>query len=76
MKMDKGEEASVYFARPRGTMAEQSSIKFEVFGDGQWHVYEIDMSANSRWRGKIGQIRIDPNAVAGSMVEMSYVKFR
>jgi hypothetical protein len=34
------------------------------------------MSKSPQWRGKIGQVRLDPNAEAGSKVEIAYVRFR
>ncbi len=76
MRMDRGSEAQIFFAKPRGTMSEARSVRFPVVGDGNWHVYSVDMSQNKRWRGRVGQIRIDPNSDAGSKVEVAYVKVR
>ncbi|MDH7602670.1 MAG: glycoside hydrolase family 99-like domain-containing protein [Armatimonadota bacterium] len=76
MRMDKGSEAQIFFAKPRGTMSEAKSVRFPVIGDGEWHVYTVDMSQNKRWQGKIGQIRIDPNSEPHSRVEVAYVKLR
>jgi len=76
MRMDKGTEAQLFFARPRGQMLEKTSIKFPVNADGEFHIYTIDMSANRLWRGTIGQIRLDPNSVAGSSVEVAYVRLK
>ncbi len=75
MRMDKGAEAQLFFARPRGKMSEERSVRFDVTADKEWHVYTLDLSQNRRWRGKIGQIRIDPNGEAGSKVEVAYVRF-
>jgi len=76
MRMDKGTQGQVFFAKPRGVMSEEKSIRFPVFGDGKWHVYTIDMSQNKRWQGKIGQIRIDPNSEPNSNVEIAYIRLR
>lgn len=76
MRMDKGEEAQVFFSRPRGEMTEERSIRFPVKGDGQFHVYEIDMATNPHWRGTIGQLRLDPNSAEGSKVDIEYMKLK
>lgn len=76
MRMDKGTEAQLFFARPRGRMTEQGSIRFPVKADGEFHVYTLDMSVNRLWRGIIGQIRLDPNSEAGSSVEVAYVRVK
>ena len=76
MRMDKGGEAQLFFTRPRGKMTEEKSVRFPVTGDNEFHVYTLDMSQNKRWQGKIGQVRLDPNAEAGSKVEVAYVRFR
>jgi len=76
MRMDRGSEAQVFFSRPRGGMTEQRSVRFAVIPDHQWHIYTVDLSSNPRWRGTIGQIRIDPNQEEGSIVEIEYVRFK
>jgi hypothetical protein len=75
MKMDKGEEAQVFFARKNGHMSEKMSTKFKVTPDGEYHVYTIDLASNPLWKGTIRQIRIDPNSEAGSRVWIDYVRF-
>ena len=76
MKMDKGREAQVFFTRPRGAMTEEKSVRFPVTGDNQFHVYDVDLSQNARWKGTIGQLRLDPNAAAGSIVEIAYITLK
>jgi hypothetical protein len=31
-----------------------------VRGDGQWHDYTADLTANPRWRGIVTGLRFDP----------------
>jgi hypothetical protein len=76
MRMNRGNEAQLFFCRPRGKMTEERSVRFPVAGDDQFHVYSVDMSSNQRWRGTIGQLRLDPNSEAGSTVEVAYVKLK
>ena len=58
-----GEEGSYY---PDGTSdrAEQTKM-FSVKGDGQFRVYEIDLSQNPEWRNVINEIYLKPHAVDG-----------
>ncbi len=76
MRMDKGTEAQLFFSRPRGQMSEGRSIRFPVTADNQFHTYTLDLSKNPRWRGTIGQIRLDPNQDAGSTVEIQSIRFK
>jgi len=76
MRMDKGTEAQLFFARHHGKMTEEKSVRFPVVGDNEWHIYTIDMSRNPRWHGRIGQLRLDPNSESGSKVQVAYVKLR
>lgn len=76
MRMDRGTQAQLFFTRPRGAMSEDKSVRFAVVGDGEWHVYAVDLSQNKKWRGVIGQIRLDPNSEPGSRVEIAYIRFK
>lgn len=76
MKMDRGSEAQLFFTGARSAMTEEKSIRFPVTADNEFHIYTLDLSTNPRWRGTIGQIRLDPNSEQGSKVEVAYVKFR
>lgn len=44
---------------------EDASVKFEVLLDGKWHDYELDLAANSNWKGRTDRLRLDPVDVAG-----------
>ncbi len=54
--------------------SESKSVKFPLPTDGQWHELRIDLSQSPEWRGTITQIRLDPGAGAGIIVEFDYVR--
>jgi len=35
-------------------------VVFDCFADGEAHDYEIDMSRNALWKGKVRQVRFQP----------------
>ncbi len=76
MRMDKGNRARLYFAMPRGAMSEPKSVEFPITVDDEFHVYEVDMTRNSHWKGTIGQIRLDPTEAAASNTEIGYIKLK
>ncbi len=76
MRMDKADFGQVFFADRYQDMDQEKSVKFDVVGDGDFHVYRVDMSGNPRWRGTIGALRIDPNGIEGSRVEVAYIKLK
>lgn len=76
MRMDKGDEAQVFFSRQGGLLTEEKSVRFPVFADNEFRVYEVDLSSNRGWSGKIGGLRLDPNSAAGSRVEIAHIKLK
>jgi hypothetical protein len=76
MKMDKADFGQVFFADHFHNMDQDKSVRFDVVGDGQFHVYEVDMSKNAWWRGEVGAIRIDPNGIEGSRIEVAYIRLK
>ncbi|OQB95154.1 MAG: hypothetical protein BWX84_00052 [Verrucomicrobia bacterium ADurb.Bin118] len=43
-------------------------------GDGQWHEYQIPVSANRRWRGVITRLRLDPGSQPDVQVELAFIR--
>lgn len=76
MKTDGGDEAQLFFTRARVPMSEERSVRFPIAADNRFHTYTLDLRSHPRWTGVIGQIRLDPNGVAGSRVEIAHVRFR
>jgi hypothetical protein len=76
MKMDKGDFGEVFFADRFENMDQEKSVKFDVTADGEFHVYQVNMAQNPYWRGKVTAIRIDPNGIEGSKVEVACIKLR
>lgn len=74
MKTDKDSQAQVFFARPNGRIVEERSARFDIKGDGQFRVYEVDMSKNPGWRGIIGSLRFDPTNEPDADIEIAYIK--
>jgi hypothetical protein len=46
---------------------------FDVISDGEYHTYDIDMSALSEWKGLIQQIRLDPVVSEGFQIEIDRI---
>lgn len=76
MKTDGGDEAQLFFARTAGLMSEPRSVRFPVVADNRFHTYTLDLRSHPRWKGVIRQIRLDPNNVAGSRVEVECIGLR
>jgi len=76
MRLDKGTEGQLFFARKGAMMTEEKSIHFKVTPDSEFHDYTLDLSANSRWRGSIGQLRLDPCDTQGAKVEIESIRFK
>lgn len=76
MKMDKGDFGEVFFADRYENIGQDKSVRFDVIGDGQFHIYKVDLSSNPRWDGTVRAIRIDPNNIEGSRIEVAHIRFR
>lgn len=76
MKMDKADFGQIFFADDFHNMDQDKSVKFDLIGDGQFHVYEVDMSKNRWWTGDVRAIRIDPNGIEGSKIEVAYIRLK
>jgi len=59
---------SQFFCFPKTTTHE--AINFALPQDAKWHNIDLDLTAISRWKGYIGNIRIDPGCTPGTTVEI------
>ena len=76
MKIDKPDQAQVFFTQKRVGLSEDRSVKFAVAGDNQFHTYVVDMASNSRWSGTVTGLRFDPTSANGSKIEIASLAFR
>lgn len=51
------------------------SQSFAVTGDGAYHIYKIDLSANTKWDGAVAAVRFDPTEVSGDTIALDYLGF-
>ena len=76
MKSNVDSSAQIFFAGRKSQFSEGKSVTFPVQGSNSWHIYEVDLSTNSQWKGEITKLRIDPSCAPTSTVEVEYIKFR
>jgi hypothetical protein len=74
MKVDKGSSGQVFWATNVFPMSEFTSQRFPLIADNQFHIYELDLTTNPAWWGKITRLRFDPTDSAGANVEIDYIK--
>ncbi len=75
MRVDEGGGAQLFWAPRGGRFAEICSLKFELFADAKFHVYELDLACSSAWRSRIAALRLDPTDVEDAQVEIDYIRF-
>lgn len=49
-------------------------VAFALNADNQFHVYTIDMSANSEWTGSVNTLRLDPSDLANGHFVIDYIR--
>jgi hypothetical protein len=51
---------------------EKNRLSFPLRSDGQWHVYEINLTAHPGYRGSITRLRFDPvpSGSAGDFIKI------
>ncbi len=54
------QHAQFYWIPPGGGATEAQSISWPLIGDGQPHLYRLDLAALPSWRGPIAKLRLDP----------------
>ena len=70
---DKGQ---IFWSTSRLPFSEESSVHFEIFGDGQWHDYVVPLAGSRRWRGTITGLRLDPCNQKDVRVEIAHLKLQ
>jgi len=73
MKIDSGGSMTGQLFWNRGFgFREQDNASFTVYGDGEWHTYEIDLTDDPDWTGTVTQMRHDPFAGNGITAHVDY----
>ncbi len=71
--------AQVYWKRVGDTsFSDEKSLVFPINPDGEYHTYEIDMSASPHYRGAIVGLRFDPvrEGAPGDYIRVRFISFR
>jgi hypothetical protein len=66
--------AQLFWRTSRLPENEATSQRVQVHGDGQWHVYRIEVGQNPRWRGVITRLRFDPCNQAGIRMQLAALR--
>ncbi len=54
------DQGQIYWSTEQFQESAATGAYFEVVADGQWREYEVAVSRNPRWRGRITRLRLDP----------------
>jgi len=69
--------AELFWERNNGSspFSATNSTSFTVVNDGQYRIYEINVSATSSWTGQISRLRFDPvtSGAAGSTMDIQFI---
>lgn len=68
MKVSKGSIAQVFWATETEPISESTSVRFPIITDENFHDYNVTVSQNSKWKGTITSLRLDPTDSAGSEI--------
>jgi hypothetical protein len=69
-----GDQLQVFWSTPFSATSEPASVRVPLIGDGQMHVYRLEVGANPRWRGLITGLRLDPGSTEDVEVKVDYVR--
>ncbi len=58
VRSDKSGTGKLYFRESGGSFDDVKSAQLSLIGDGEWHTYMLDFSANPAWSGRIEQVKI------------------
>ena len=74
MKTDKAGWGQLFWSPGGYAFTEEASVKFQLIPDNDWHVYELPLAANPKWRGTVQQLRFDPTEAPGATFAVSEIK--
>ena len=64
------DSGQLFWRTDRWAESEDSSLRFAVRADGQWHDYSLPVGGNPRWRGVVTRLRLDPCNRPGARVQI------
>jgi hypothetical protein len=74
MRTSAGPRGSVFFiTESDSSWGEDKVLHFPITADDQFHIYDLDMTAVSSWRGTITALRLDPAEGAGD-IQVDYIR--
>lgn len=72
MRVDKGVRGEVWLATDRGS----DTVRFELRADGQWHTYNISLSASPVWQSRIHRLGLRPTDAEAAHVDIDAIAVR
>ena len=74
MKVDEGKQGQLFWSTKAGGFSEAASARFDLIPDGEFHVYRLDLAANSAWKSAITALRLDPTDAKDAHISLDYVR--
>ncbi len=74
MRRDTGTGAELFWGTSGFHAERQLNLNATGTGDGDYHVYWIDMRYEPTWTGTINALRIDPATTAGKTFDIDYIR--
>jgi hypothetical protein len=74
MRADRADVGQLFFATSTGGASEARSVRFHFAGDGEYHVYRLDMGALAAWRGLVTSLRLDVGNAAGITLDIDWIR--
>jgi hypothetical protein len=72
MKVTAGAVAEFFFAPEGDGFSGENMLVFDIFPDGEFHTYTLDLAALPSWSGQIHALRLDPTVRAAD-IEIDYI---
>ncbi|MBI3923657.1 MAG: hypothetical protein HY318_19715, partial [Armatimonadetes bacterium] len=66
----------LFFRHPEDTISEDRQIQHALIGDGEFHIYRVNLAAHPQWKGDIAQIRLDLLNPAGADVALDFIALK
>jgi len=74
MKITGGKAGQIFWiTEEEKNWSEERSKSFQLLPDGEFHEYEINLSKEKNWKGRIRQMRFDPTNAPAEM-ELDWFK--
>ncbi|MFV1968911.1 MAG: glycoside hydrolase family 99-like domain-containing protein, partial [Pirellulaceae bacterium] len=75
-KLPAGAIGQLFWSSGGRPLSGAASVRFPLADDGQMHTYELDLAANSRWRGQVTTLRFDPCPAKDVTVLLDHFELR